>query len=46
MKVEGHVQTVNGARNAIEAGIWSIARDVGMTEMHKLMGSEGIARRH
>ena len=25
MKVEGHVQTVAGAKNAIDAGIWSIA---------------------
>ncbi|MDH3497255.1 MAG: amidohydrolase family protein, partial [Gemmatimonadota bacterium] len=25
LKVEGHVQTVDGARRAIEAGIWSIA---------------------
>ena len=45
MKVEGHVQTVNGARNAIEAGIWSIAHSTGLNdEMHKLMAQKGIWR--
>jgi imidazolonepropionase-like amidohydrolase len=45
LKVEGHVQTVEGARRAIEAGIWSIAHDSGLTdEMHKLMASKGIWR--
>ena len=45
MKVEGHVQTVEGARRAIEAGIWSIAHDRGLTdEMHKLMAAKGIWR--
>ena len=45
LKVEGHVQTVNGARRAIEAGIWSIAHDSGMNdEMHKLMAQKGIYR--
>ena len=45
MKVEGHVQTVNGARNAIEAGIWSIAHTGGLNEeMHKLMAQKGIWR--
>jgi imidazolonepropionase-like amidohydrolase len=45
LKVEGHVQTVDGARRAIEAGIWSIAHDAGMTdEMHKLMAQKGIFR--
>ena len=45
MKVEGHVQTVDGARRAIEAGIWSIAHDNGLTdEMHKLMAQKGIFR--
>ncbi|MGH2618435.1 MAG: amidohydrolase family protein [Thermomicrobiales bacterium] len=44
-KVEGHVQTVDGARRAIEAGIWSIAHDVGLNdEMHKLMAEKGIWR--
>jgi imidazolonepropionase-like amidohydrolase len=45
MKVEGHVQTVNGARNAIDAGIWSIAHSTGLTEeMHALMAQKGIWR--
>jgi len=45
MKVEGHVQTVDGARRAIDAGIWSIAHDRGLTdEMHKLMAQKGIWR--
>ena len=45
LKVEGHVQTVDGARRAIEAGIWSIAHDVGLTpEMHRLMAQKGIFR--
>ena len=45
MKVEGHVQTVDGARRAIEAGIWSIAHDSGMNdEMHKAMAAKGIFR--
>ena len=45
MKVEGHVQTVNGARNAIEAGIWSIAHSGALTdEMHKLMAQKAVWR--
>ena len=45
MRVEGHVQTVNGARNAIEAGIWSIAHSTGLNdEMHKLMAQRSIWR--
>ncbi|MGH7471205.1 MAG: amidohydrolase family protein [Longimicrobiales bacterium] len=45
LKVEGHVQTVDGARRAIEAGIWSIAHDNGLNdEMHKLMAQKGIFR--
>ncbi|MBK7650618.1 MAG: amidohydrolase family protein [Flammeovirgaceae bacterium] len=45
MKVEGHCQTVDGARRAINAGIWSIAHDSGMTdELHKLMAKKGIWR--
>jgi imidazolonepropionase-like amidohydrolase len=45
MKVEGHVQTVNGARNAIEAGIWSIAHSSGLNEeMHAMMAQKGIWR--
>lgn len=44
-KVEAHVQTVDGARRAIEAGVWSIAHDTGLTdEMHKLMAQKGIWR--
>jgi imidazolonepropionase-like amidohydrolase len=44
-KVEGHVQTVDGARRAVEAGIWSIAHDIGLNdEMHKGMAAKGIFR--
>jgi imidazolonepropionase-like amidohydrolase len=44
-KVEGHVQTVEGARRAIEAGVWSIAHDRGLTDaMHKAMAQKGIWR--
>jgi imidazolonepropionase-like amidohydrolase len=45
LRVEGHVQTVDGARRAIEAGIWSIAHDGGLTdEMHRMMAQKGIWR--
>lgn len=45
LRVEGHVQTVRGADRAIEAGIWSIAHDSGLTdEMHKRMAEKGIFR--
>lgn len=45
LKVEGHVQTVDGARRAIEASIWSIAHDRGMTdEIHKMMAQKGVWR--
>ena len=45
MKVEGHVQTLQGARNAIVAGIWSIAHSTGLNEeMHTLMAQKGIWR--
>ena len=45
LKVEGHVQTVEGARRAVEAGIWSIAHDSGMTpEIHEEMARKGIFR--
>ena len=45
LKVEGHVQTLAGARRAIDAGIWSIAHDVGLNEeMHRLMAQKGIFR--
>jgi imidazolonepropionase-like amidohydrolase len=45
LKVEGHVQTLPGARRAIEAGIWSIAHSGALNdEMHKLMAQKGIWR--
>jgi imidazolonepropionase-like amidohydrolase len=45
LKVEGHCQTVDGARRAIEAGIWSIAHDRGMTdEIHRMMAQKGVWR--
>ncbi|MCI0435969.1 MAG: amidohydrolase family protein [Gemmatimonadetes bacterium] len=45
LKVEGHVQTPDGARRAIEAGIWSIAHDSGLNdEMHRGMAAKGVFR--
>jgi imidazolonepropionase-like amidohydrolase len=45
MKVEAHCQTVEGARRAIEGGVWSIAHDSGMTEEnHRLMAQKGVWR--
>jgi imidazolonepropionase-like amidohydrolase len=45
LKVEGHVQTVEGGRRAVEAGIWSIAHDRGMTDsLHREMARKGIFR--
>jgi len=45
MKVAGHVQTQEGARRAIEAGIWSIEHSVALTdELHKMMAQKGIWR--
>lgn len=45
LKVEGHCQTEAGARRAIEAGIWSIAHDSGMTtDLHKLMAEKRVWR--
>ncbi len=45
LKVEGHVQTPAGARNAIEAGIWSIAHSGALDdETHKLMAQKGVWR--
>jgi imidazolonepropionase-like amidohydrolase len=45
LRVAGHVQTVDGARRAIEAGIWSIEHDRGMTDsIHKEMARKGIFR--
>jgi imidazolonepropionase-like amidohydrolase len=44
-KVAGHVQTPNGARNAIEGGIWSIEHGAALDdELHKLMAAKGIWR--
>jgi imidazolonepropionase-like amidohydrolase len=45
MKVEGHCQTQDGVRRAVEAGIWSIAHDSGMSdELHKQMAAKGVYR--
>ena len=45
LKVEGHVQTIDGGKRAVEAGIWSIAHDNGMTdELHKQMALKGVWR--
>jgi len=45
MKVAGHVQTLPGARRAIEAGIWSIEHSGALNdEMHQLMAQKGIWR--
>jgi imidazolonepropionase-like amidohydrolase len=44
-KVEAHCQTVEGARRAIDGGVWSIAHDSGMTEEnHRLMAEKGVWR--
>ena len=45
LKVAGHVQTPEGARRAIEAGIWSIEHSGALNdELHKLMVEKGIWR--
>ena len=45
LKVEGHCQTVDGVRRAVEAGIWSIAHDNGMNDAnHKAMAQKGVWR--
>jgi len=45
LKVAGHVQTVDGARRAVDAGIWSIEHDRGMTDsLHREMARKGIFR--
>jgi len=45
LKVEGHIQTREGARRAIEAGLWSLAHDGPLDdELHKLMAQKGIWR--
>ncbi len=42
-KVEGHVQTPDGARRAIEAGVYIIAHGSALTEEHhKAMAQKGI----
>ena len=45
MKVAGHVQTREGARRAIEAGIWSLEHSRPLDdELHKMMAERGIWR--
>src|SRR6266404_7838966 len=45
LKVAGHVQTEEGARRAIEAGIWSIEHSNALTDdLHRLMAAKGIWR--
>ena len=45
LKVAGHVETEEGARRAIEAGIWSIEHDIALNdELHKQMAKKGIWR--
>jgi imidazolonepropionase-like amidohydrolase len=44
-RVSGHVQTREGARRAIEAGLWSIDHDGALDhELHTLMAEKGIWR--
>jgi len=45
MKVAGHVQTPQGAKNAIDAGIWSIEHSGALNDdLHKQMAVKGIWR--
>src|SRR5438309_506005 len=45
MKVAGHVQTPTGAKNAIDAGIWSIEHGGALNDdLHKQMAAKGIWR--
>jgi imidazolonepropionase-like amidohydrolase len=45
LKVAGHVQTPAGAKNAIDAGIWSIEHSSALDDaLHKQMASKGIWR--
>ncbi len=45
MKVEGHIQTREGARRAIEAGLFSLAHSEALDdELHKMMAAKGIWR--
>src|SRR5262249_57759794 len=42
LKVEGHVQTVAGARNPIDAGLWPIAHSPGLNDQTpKVLAQEG-----
>ncbi len=44
-KVSGHVQTREGARRAIVAGLWSLDHDGALDpELHKMMAAKGIFR--
>jgi imidazolonepropionase-like amidohydrolase len=44
-RVAGHVQTREGARRAIEAGLWSIEHDNALDpELHRMMAEKGIWR--
>ena len=44
-RVAGHVQTYEGARRAIEAGLWSIEHARALTDdLHKMMAQKGIFR--
>jgi len=44
-KVSGHVQTREGARRAIEAGLWSLDHDNAIDEeLHEMMAEKGIFR--
>ncbi len=44
-RVAGHVQTYEGARRAIEAGLWSIEHARALTDdLHKMMAEKGIYR--
>ncbi|MDA0683677.1 MAG: amidohydrolase family protein [Bacteroidetes bacterium] len=44
-KVSGHVQTREGARRAIEAGLWSLDHDGALDEeLHSMMAERGIWR--
>ena len=45
LKVEAHCQTTDGARRAIEGGVWSIAHDIGLDDAnHKAMAARGVWR--
>jgi imidazolonepropionase-like amidohydrolase len=45
LKVAGHVQTPTGAKNAVDAGIWSIEHSGALDDgLHKQMAAKGIWR--